>query len=218
MVDLSMFASRGFSVSNAVGFLMSFGMFGAIFLITLFVQDVQGYSPLQAGLRTMPWTGTIMLVAPFAGILAGRLGSRPVVVLGMAAQAVALAWIGQRAAPATPYADLLPAFILGGFGMGLAFAPLSAAVMGAVTGNRQRQASGVYSTLRELGGVFGVAILGAIFQHVAATPAEFMSGFRAAVFVGAGILAVGVAIAALLPGFARLPLASSAEPEATSAA
>lgn len=211
MVELTMFASRGFSAANAVGFLMSFGMFGSIFLITLFVQEVQGYSALQAGLRTMPWTGTIMLVAPFAGVLAGRIGSRPVVLAGMAAQAIALAWIGQRATPTAPYTDLLPAFILGGLGMGLSFAPLSAAVMSAITGSRRGQASGVYNTIRELGGVFGVAVLGAIFQHIATTPAEFMHGFRAAVFAGAGILAIGVVIAALLPGRVRVPLASPEE-------
>ena len=208
MVDLEMFAARGFSAANLVGFLMSFCMFGSIFLLTLFIQDVQGYSPLQAGLRTMPWTGTIMLVAPFAGILAGRLGSRPVVVAGMAAQAAALALIGLRATPAAPYTDLLPAFLLGGLGMGLSFAPLSAAVMAAITGRRQGQASGVYNTLRELGGVFGVAILGAIFQHIATTPALFMDGFRVAVYAGAGVLAAGVIAAALLPA------ATSAQAEA----
>ena len=203
MVELGMFTSRAVSAANTVGFLMSFGMFGSIFLITLFVQEVQGYSPLQAGLRTMPWTGTIMLVAPLAGIVAGRVGSRPVVVAGMAAQALALALIGLRATPAAPYTDLLPAFLLGGLGMGLSFAPLSAAVMGAITDHRQGQASGVYNTVRELGGVFGVAVLGAIFQRLAVTPGAFMSGFHAAVDTGAVVLAGGAVIALLLPGAAR---------------
>ena len=203
MVNLAMFAARGFSVANTTGFLMSFGMFGSIFLITLFIQDVQRFSPLQAGLRTMPWTGTIMLVAPFAGILAGRLGSRPVVAVGMAAQALALLWIGAHAAAATPYVELLPAFIVGGLGMGLSFAPLSAAVMAAISDSLHGQASGVYNTIRELGGVFGVAILGAIFQHLATTPGAFMDGFRAAVYAGAAIVAFGAVVAILLPATGR---------------
>ncbi len=203
MLDPRLFAARGVAVANAVGFLLSFGMFGSIWLLTLFLQQAQGASPLRAGLETMPWTGTIMLVAPFAGILAGRLGARPLVLAGMALQAVSLAWIAAVSAATTPYASLLPAFILGGLGMGLSFSPLSDAVMGAVAGPRQGQASGAYNTLRELGGVFGVAILGAVFQHVAPAPAQFLSGFHAAVFAGAGVLAVGAALAVLLPRTAR---------------
>ncbi len=199
LLDPRLFAARGFSVANAVGFLMSFGMFGSIWLLTLFMQQAQGYSPLQAGLRTMPWTGAIVLVAPFAGILAGRIGSRPLVLAGMALQAASLAWIGATSAATTPYTVLLPAFILGGVGMGLSFSPLSEAVMGAVAGPRQGQASGAYNTLRELGGVFGVAVLGAVFQHAAPAAAQFLTGFHAAVFVGAGVLAVGAVAAILLP-------------------
>jgi len=199
MLDLRLFASRGFSVANTVGFLMSFGMFGSIWLITLFMQQVQGASPLRAGLETMPWTATIMVVAPLAGILAGRLGARPLVLLGMALQAVTLAWIGVVAEAATPYATLLPAFILGGVGMGLSFSPLSEAVMSAIGGARQGQASSVYNTLRELGGVFGVAILGAVFQHVVLRPDQFLTGFHAAVFAGAAIVGLGVVAALWLP-------------------
>jgi EmrB/QacA subfamily drug resistance transporter len=214
MLDLRLFAARGFSVANGVGFLMSFGMFGSIWLITLFVQQVQGASPLRAGLETMPWTGTIMVVAPLAGILAGRIGSRPLVLIGMALQAVALAWIGAVAEVSTPYTGLLPAFLLGGLGMGLSFAPLSEAVMGAISGARQGQASSVYNTLRELGGVFGVAVLGAIFQHVALRPDQFLSGFHAAVFSGSAVLLVGVLAAALLPGRTRIDSDALAVPAA----
>jgi len=203
MLDLHLFAARGFSVANAVGFLMSFGMFGSIWLLTLFLQQAQGASPLRAGLETMPWTGTIMLVASVAGILAGRIGPRLLVLTGMALQAASLAWIGVVATATTPYTSLLPAFILGGLGMGLSFSPLSESVMGAVAGSRQGQASGSYNTLRELGGVFGVAILGAVFQHVAPAPMQFLTGFHAAVFAGAVVLAVGAMAAVLLPRRAR---------------
>jgi len=199
MLELRLFAVRGVWVANAVGFLLSFGMFGSIWLLTLFLQQAQGASPLRAGLETMPWTGTIMLVAPVAGILAGRIGPRSLVVAGMALQAISLAWIGAISLVTTPYLNLLPAFILGGLGMGLSFSPLSEAVMGAVSEAQQGQASGATNTLRELGGVFGVAILGAVFQHVAPAPANFLTGFHAAVLAGAAVLAAGAIIALLLP-------------------
>src|ERR1035437_5112956 len=111
MLDLSLFAQRHFAAANLAGFLMSFGMFGSIFLITLYVQTVLGFSALRAGLGTMPWTGTIMLVAPFAGILAGRLGARPIVLVGMVAQAVSLLCIAHLATGTVTYPVLLPAFI-----------------------------------------------------------------------------------------------------------
>jgi EmrB/QacA subfamily drug resistance transporter len=201
MLDLRLFAARSFSVPNAIGFLMSAGMFGSIFLLTLFVQQIQGATPLEAGLKTMPWTGTIMIVAPLAGILAGRIGSRPVVLVGMALQTAALLWIGAIAEISTPYPHLLPAFILGGMGMGLTFAPLSSSVVNGVAAQFEGQASGGYNAIRELGGVFGVAILGAVFQHMVTlpTPAAFVEGFHTAVFVGAGIVALGTAGSLLLP-------------------
>ena len=200
MIDLSLFRSRAFSAANAVGFLMSFGMFGSIFLITQFVQLVLGFSALHAGLATMPWTGTIMVVAPLAGILAGRIGARPVVLAGMAAQAGALVLIGSVASTTVPYIHLLPAFILGGLGMGLTFAPLAEAVMSSSSGNRQGQASSVSNTTRELGGVFGIAVLGAVFQHVVVMPTDFVEGFRTAVFVGAAVVTGGVILSLALPG------------------
>lgn len=201
LLHLHLFACRGFSAANGVGFLMGAGMFGSIFLLTLFVQQVQGASPLEAGLKTMPWTGTVMLVSPLAGIIGGRIGERPVIVAGMVLQVVALLWIGFVAAVTTPYTTLLPGFVLGGLGMGLTFAPLSSAVVNAVPGHLEGQASGGYNAIRELGGVFGIAILGAIFQHVATLPttAIFMDGFRTAVFAGAAIVALGIVPAGLLP-------------------
>jgi len=224
MIDLDLFASGGFSAANAVGFLMSFGMFGSIFLITLYIQEVLRFSPLRAGLGTMPWTGTIMLVAPFAGIVAGRIGARPLVLAGMLAQAVSLSWIGLLASTSLSYPTLLPAFLLGGLGMGLTFAPLAEAVMAAISGARQGQASSISNTVRELGGVFGVAILGTIFQHVATSPSAFVTGFRAALFSGAAVLAVGVALSLLLPArsgtaaeAASAEMASGGEPASATA-
>jgi MFS family permease len=203
---MRLFAARSFSVSNAVGFLMSAGMFGSIFLLTLYVQQIQGASPLVAGLRTMAWTGMIMVVAPIAGIIAGRLGSRPVVLTGMTLQAISLIWIGAISHITTPYVDLLPAFILGGIGMGLTFAPLSSAVINSIPSNLEGQASGAYNSIRELGGVFGIAVLGAVFQHIATAPtaASFMAGFHTAVFAGAILVGIGTLLAVLLPALDRV--------------
>ena len=203
MLPLSMFRIRDFSAANSVGFLMSAGMFGSIFLLTLFVQEIQGASPLQAGLKTMPWTGTILLVAPVAGLLTGKLGARYVVFTGMLSQVAALLWLGTASQASTPYPELLPAFILGGFGMGLTFAPLSATVMAAVSGNQQGQASGSYNAIRELGGVFGIAVLGAVFQHVATSPSHFVTGFHVAIFAGAAVVGVGALSALFLPVLKR---------------
>jgi len=217
MLPLGMFRIREFSAANSVGFLMSAGMFGSIFLLTLFVQEIQGATPLEAGLKTMPWTGTILVVAPLAGLLTQRLGARYVVFAGMLAQTAALIWIGLMSQVGTPYPELLPAFILGGVGMGLTYAPLSATVMGAVSDNRQGQASGGYNAIRELGGVFGVAILGAVFQHIATTPTQFVDGFHVAVFAGAFIVALGALSALFLPLIRREAAAALAEQTASRA-
>jgi EmrB/QacA subfamily drug resistance transporter len=199
MLNLSLFRSAGFSAANASGFMMSAGMFGSIFFLTLYVQQVLGASPLEAGLRTMPWTGTIMIVAPIAGVLAGRIGPRWIVVTGLVLQALALFWIAGIATATTPYNSLLLPFIVGGIGMGLSYAPLAEAVMSTVRQNQQGQASGAHNSIRELGGVFGVAVLGAIFQHVVTTPALFMDGFRAALYAGVVIVLAGAVAGIALP-------------------
>jgi EmrB/QacA subfamily drug resistance transporter len=199
MLNLSLFRSAGFSAANASGFMMSAGMFGSIFFLTLYVQQVLGASPLEAGLRTMPWTGTIMIVAPIAGILAGRFGPRWIVVTGLVLQALALMWIAGIATATTPYNALLIPFVIGGMGMGLSFAPLAEAVMSTVRANQQGQASGAHNSIRELGGVFGVAVLGAIFQHLVTSPAHFMDGFRAALYAGVIVVLVGAVAGIALP-------------------
>ncbi len=200
MIELKLFTVRTFSVANSIGFLMNLGTMGSIFFLTQFMQNVLLASPLEAGLETMPWTGTIMLVAPLTGWLTKRLGRRAVVLTGMLAQAVALFWIGALAATAVPYVSLLPAYVLAGAGMGLALAPVTDAAMSAIAGPQQGQASGVLNTLRQLGGVFGVAILGAVFGLGASAAGQFLDGFRVAIFAGAGILTTGGMLALLLPG------------------
>src|SRR6478735_3599578 len=132
MLPMSFFRSRAFSSANAVSLLMYFGMFGSIFLLAQFFQVVQGYTPFQAGLRTLPWTGMPVIVAPIAGVLGGRIGGRPLLVTGMALQAVALAWLAAIITPTIPYESMIVPFVLAGIGMGLFFAPIANVVLSAV--------------------------------------------------------------------------------------
>ena len=210
MLPMRFFRSRAFAATNGVSLAMTFGIFGAIFLLAQFFQTVQGYSPLEAGLRTLPWTGMPMLVAPVAGILSDRIGSRPLMSTGLFLQAAAIVWIALVTAPDVAYGLLVPAFVMGGTGMALVFAPAANAVLGAVRPEEAGQASGANNAIRELGGVLGVAVLAAVFTGAGGfeTPQTFVDGLVPALWVGAAVLAVGGLIALLVPGRARAPRAA----------
>src|SRR3712207_4190764 len=182
-----------FAATNAVSLIMYFGIFGSIFLLAQVFQTAQQYSALEAGLRTLPWTGMPMLVAPVAGLLSDRIGARPLMVTGLAFQAVAIAWLANVLAVGTPYIELVPAFVLGGTGMALVFAPAANAVLGAVAPDEAGQASGATNTIREIGGVMGVAILAAVFSGNGSytDPQSFIDGVGPALWVGAAVLAAG---------------------------
>ena len=164
MLPMRFFRSRAFSATNGVSLAMYFGIFGSIFLLAQFFQSVQGYSPLEAGLRTLPWTGMPMLVAPLAGAFSDRIGSRPLMAAGLALQAIALVWIHQVNAVDVAYGLLVPAFVMGGTGMALVFAPAANAVLASVRPEEAGQASGATNAIRELGGVLGVAVLASVFS------------------------------------------------------
>jgi len=201
MLPLRFFRSRAFGASNVVSLLMYFGMFGSVFLLAQFFQVVQGYSPFQAGLRTLPWTGMPIFVAPIAGLLAGRIGGRPILFTGMALQAVALGWIAAIVTPTIPYEDMVIPFILAGIGMGLFFAPIANVVLSAVRREEEGKASGATNTIREVGGVFGVAVLAAIFTANGdyGSPAAYVSGLQPAVAVGAVVVGIGAIAALFIP-------------------
>jgi len=202
MLPLRFFRSRQFAATNGVSLAMTFGIFGSIFLLAQFFQTVQGYSPLEAGLRTLPWTGMPMLVAPIAGILSDRLGSRPLMATGLFLQAIAITWIALVSEPDVAYGALVPSFVLGGTGMALVFAPAANAVLGAVRPEEAGQASGANNAIRELGGVLGVAVLAAVFTGAGGfeTPQAFVDGLVPALWAGAGVLALGGLLALLIPG------------------
>jgi len=205
MLPLGLFRSRGFSAANGVSFFMYAGLFGTLFLMAQFFQSALGYSPLQAGIRLLPWTATPMLVAPLAGGLADRFGNRPFMVLGMAMQAVGLAWVALIASPDVGYLQLGIALTVAGVGTSLCFPTVANSVMSSVPPQEAGVASGTNSSLRELGGVFGIAVLAAIFTRhgVYASPQTFVDGFQPALVVGAALTAVGIVAALLTPGRPR---------------
>jgi EmrB/QacA subfamily drug resistance transporter len=202
MLPLGPFRSRTFAAANGVSFFMYAGLFGALFLMSQLLQTALGYSPLEAGLRLLPWTAPPMLVAPLAGALAERYGNRRFMVLGLACQASGYAWIAMVAATGTSYLQLGLAFTLAGVGTSFCFPTVAGAVMGSVPLSEAGVASGTNSAFRELGGVFGVAVLSSVFArpHVYSSPSTFVHGFSAALWVGVAFSLVGVAAAALTAG------------------
>jgi EmrB/QacA subfamily drug resistance transporter len=202
MLPLRLFRSRAFAAANIVSLLMTFGMFGSIFLLAQFFQLVQGYSPLEAGLRTLPWTFMPVFVAPIAGLVSTRTGTRPLLVAGMALQAAALAWISLVVTPTMEYATVVPAFVMAGTGMGLFFAPIANVVLSAVRPEEEGKASGANNAIRELGGVFGVAVLASVFTAYGSygSSVGFVDGLIPAMRVGAIVVAIGAVAAMALPG------------------
>ncbi|MDT4930272.1 MAG: hypothetical protein QOF92_3139 [Pseudonocardiales bacterium] len=207
MLPMRFFRSRGFAATNGLSFAMFFGVFGGIFLLAQFFQTTQGYSPLQAGLRTLPWTGMPMIVAPIAGVLSDRIGPRPLMAVGLALQAAAIGWLAVIITPHVAYGHLIIPFILAGTGMALVFAPSANAMLSAVRPQEAGQASGAANAIRELGGVIGVAVLASVFSARGSyvSPQAFTDGLTAALPVGAVVLAVGALIALLVPKLAPAP-------------
>jgi EmrB/QacA subfamily drug resistance transporter len=219
MVPLRFFRNRGFSAANVTSMLMSFGMFGAIFLLAQFLQVVQGYSPLEAGVRTLPWTAMPILVAPIAGFLSDRIGARPLVVAGMGLMAFGMGWFAVISSPTVVYSSQVPGLVLCGIGMSLYFAPLSNLVLSSVHRKEEGKASGVNNTIREVGGVFGVAVLASVFSAVGGytSPQLFVDGIRAALWVATAAVAAGGAVAVLIPARQKVGADSVAEAAQTPA-
>jgi len=211
MLNVRLFTNRGFTMVNVMALLFSFGMFGAVFFLSQFLQTVQGYSPIGAGLRVLPWTGMPMLLAPVVGLLAQRWGGKPLVIAGLALQATGLAWLGTIMTPTTPYSSMVPAFIVAGLGMTLFFVPVASLVLGSVTKELEGVASGTNATFRELGGVFGIAVLGAVFSSNGGyTSAQsYVNGLRPAIFVGAIAVAIGMVTALWVPNRRAAQLTST---------
>ncbi len=156
MVDFSFFRSRTFLGANIVAFIVSFAMLAMFFFLALYMQNIRGYSPLQAGVRFLPSTVMIIMIAPLAGRLADRVGSRPLITFGLLCVSGALFWQSHLTV-SSGYGALLPGFMLMGVGMGFVMSPMSLAAMNAVDRTKAGVASGILSMNRMVGGTFGVA-------------------------------------------------------------
>ncbi|MEU3945967.1 DHA2 family efflux MFS transporter permease subunit [Streptomyces sp. NPDC029526] len=219
MLPMRLFRSRAFSGINAASLLMFFGMFGSIFLLAQYLQNVLGYSPTEAGLRMLPWTGMPMLAAPLAGILSDRIGGRPVVAVGLFLQSLGLAYFAVVVTTDVSYAAQLPALIISGIGMGLFFAPAANLVMSSVRKEEQGIASGSNNALREVGGALGIAVMASIFAARGGyeTGQTFVDGMRPALVAGSAAVALAGVAALLIPA-RRRPERPSAAPEAAAPA
>jgi EmrB/QacA subfamily drug resistance transporter len=213
MLPLRFFRDRAFSAANGASLAMYFGMFGSIFLLSQFFQTAQGYSPFEAGLRVLPWTAMPMVVAPIAGALSDRIGGRPFLAGGLALQAIGLGWIAAVSSADVAYSSLVGPFIVSGIGMGMFFAPVANIVLTSVGPRDEGKASGASNAIREVGGVFGVAVLASIFARTGGyeSAETFNDGLVPAVWVGAAVVGVGALLAMLIPPKRRTADATAGE-------
>ncbi len=207
MLPLRLFKIPTFSAAIATAFLMTGTIMSAAFLASQYFQFGLGFSPLNTGLRFLPWTGTPLLVAPLAGVLSDRIGARPLIVTGMALQAVGLGWIARVATAGVAYDQLVLPLIIAGVGISMALPTTPTAALSAVLPADMGKASGVINTLQRFGGAFCIAILAAVFAangHLGA-PASVAAGFRPALGVGAGLSALGALTALAITSHRRQP-------------
>ncbi len=206
VLPLRLFSSRGFSVANTLGVFFTLGMFGAVFLLSQNLQIVMGYSPLEAGLRTLPWTAAPMLVAPIAGALVPRAGLRALLVPGLVLQSISLVWMAVVTEQAAAYGAFVPALAMAGIGMGLTFAPSATAVLDGLADADFGVASSANSTIREFGVALGVALLTAVFlaRGGTLTPDGYDGAIGPALLVGAASVAVAAVAAVFAPGRTRV--------------
>jgi EmrB/QacA subfamily drug resistance transporter len=212
MLPMRFFLNRSFSAGSATGFLMSGTIFSAAFLVAQFMQFAQGHSPFETGLRVLPWTATPLFIAPAAGLIADRIGARPVMALGMLLQGVGLIWFASVATIGVDYIRLVPPLVLAGVGVSMALPIAPTAVVSAVKPQEMGKASGVNSTMQRLGAAFGIALAAAVFAangHIG-TPASFEGGFHPALLAVATLSLVGAVTAlGLQPRRAAAPQAQT---------
>jgi EmrB/QacA subfamily drug resistance transporter len=213
MIPMRMFASRPFAAGVAASLLFYAAMYGVLFLLPQFLQVTLGFGPLGAGLRLLPWTSTLFLTAPIAGAVVQKFGERPLVVTGLLMQAAGLGWIAIVSAPGVTYPALVVPLILAGVGVSMAMPAAQNAVLSSVAVTEMGKASGVFNMGRFLGGMFGIALLVAVFSANGAvdTPAHFSAGFAVAMMVAAVLSLCGAIVGLWLP--ARRPAAAVPMPD-----
>jgi len=204
MLPMRFFRNRVFALANVASLLMFFGMFGSIFLLSQFFQTVQGYSPFGSGLRILPWTVMPMFVAPIAGALSDRVGGHRLMGIGLTLQAAGLGSIAALSTATVPYWQLVVPFMVSGIGMAMFWAPVANVVLAAVRPEEEGQASGAQNAIRELGGVFGVAVLASVWSQYGSYSSgpAFVDGMVPALWIGASVVLAG-AVAAFAIGKRR---------------
>jgi EmrB/QacA subfamily drug resistance transporter len=205
MLPMRFFENRVFTLANVASLFMFFGMFGSIFLLAQFFQTVQGYSPLGAGLRILPWTLMPMFVAPIAGALSDKLGGARLMGIGLTLQAGGLASLAALSTATVPYWQLVAPFMISGIGMAMFWAPVANVVLAAVRPEEEGQASGAQNAIRELGGVFGVAVLASVWSQYGSYSSgeSFVNGMLPALWIGAAVVLLGAVAAFFIPSRRR---------------
>lgn len=200
MITLKLFANRTFSAANVVSLFMYSGLFGALFFVAQFLQNGLGDSPLQAGLRLLPWAAPPLVMMPVAGRLADRLGNRSLMIAGLTMQAAALGWLAAAATPRISHGALAAALAVQSIGTSLCFPTVASAALAAVRLDQAGVASGANSAIREVGGVLGVAVLASVFaaHGTYASASAFAHGFRAAMWGAVAFSLAGVGAALLV--------------------
>jgi MFS family permease len=212
MLPMRFFRSRAFASGNAAGFFLYGSLYGSVFFVAQFLQIAQGYDPLSTGLRMLPWTGSLFLVAPIAGARINRIGERPFLAGGLLLQAIGMAWIALVAAPGVAYAALVAPMVVAGAGVSMAMPAAQSSVLRSVSRDEVGKAAGIFNMLRFLGGAFAIAVVAAVFAGAGsyASPQAFSDGFAAAIAVCSGLSLAGAVVA--LPGVRRVPQAVAAAP------
>ncbi|MBV8084088.1 MAG: DHA2 family efflux MFS transporter permease subunit [Chloroflexi bacterium] len=213
MLPLHLFASATFSAANLTGFFMSGSLFAAAFLVAQYMQLALGYSPLESGLRVLPWTAAPLIVAPLAGALSDRVGRRPIIAAGLALQAAGFSAFALLAGTGTSYWLAILPLAIAGVGVSMALPVVPATVLSAVASPDMGKAAAVNSTLQRFGAAFGVAVASAVFaaNGSLAGATAFTAGFRPALLIIAGLSAAGV-VSALMVGSGMRPVATESEP------
>lgn len=213
MVPMRLFRSRALSSGIVASFLLYAAMYGVLFLLPQFLQTALGYGPLGVGLRLLPWTATLFVTAPIAGNVVNRIGERPLVVMGLSMQAIGLGWIALIITPGVAYAAMVAPLVVAGVGVSMAMPAVQNAVLSSVDVIEMGKASGVFNMGRFLGGMFGVALLVAVFSGTGAvgSAAAFSGGFGAAMMLAAALSLLGALAGLCLP--ARQRVAAAATPQ-----
>ncbi|MEV6008030.1 DHA2 family efflux MFS transporter permease subunit [Streptomyces sp. NPDC051976] len=214
MVPLGLFRLGGFAAANTAGLFLYASLYGSLFFVSQYFQNGRGDRPLAAGLHLLAWTAAVTVVAPVAGRLVNRVGARPLATVGLTLQAAGMGCLGLLATPSVPYWELAGPMLVAGVGVSMAMPAAQTAVLNAVPPEQIGKASGVFNTGRQLGGVFGVAVVALVFGRYGsyAGPSAFTDGFAPAIAASGALSLAGAAAALAIPR--RRPAPAAPEPAA----